>query len=60
VDYNIPAGCCAAYYPETNPLVPLGRTAVKSNTPTSKSIPVTLARWNGSWRQTPEPMLAAG
>jgi anaerobic selenocysteine-containing dehydrogenase len=60
VDYNIPAGCCAAYYPETNPLVPLGRKAVKSNTPTSKSIPVTLTRWNGSWHDTPEPPLAAG
>jgi molybdopterin-dependent oxidoreductase alpha subunit len=60
VDYNIPVGCCAAYYPETNPLVPLGRKAVKSNTPTSKSIPVTLTRWNGSWHDTPEPPLAAG
>ena len=24
VQYDIPAGCLAAYYPETNPLVPLG------------------------------------
>jgi molybdopterin-dependent oxidoreductase alpha subunit len=58
VDYNIPSGCCAAYYPETNPLVPLGRKAVKSNTPTSKSIPVTLTRWIGNWQQTPQPPLA--
>ena len=59
VDYNIPSGCCAAYYPETNPLVPLGRRAVGSNTPTSKSVPVTLAPWTGEWHDTPEPPLAA-
>jgi formate dehydrogenase major subunit len=58
VDYSIPAGCCAAYYPETNPLVPLGRKAIGSNTPTSKSVPVTLAPWTGAWPETPEPALA--
>jgi formate dehydrogenase major subunit len=42
IDYDIPEGCCAAYYPETNPLVPLSRKADRSNTPTSKSIPVHL------------------
>ena len=45
IDYDIPEGCCAAYYPETNPLVPLGRRADRSNTPTSKSVPVTLTAW---------------
>lgn len=42
VQYNIPRGCAAAYYPETNPLVPLDSTAVDSNCPTSKSIVVQL------------------
>ena len=42
VDYDIPRGCVAAYYPETNALVPLDSVADVSNTPTSKSIPVLL------------------
>lgn len=37
-----PRGCCAAYFPETNVLVPLDSTAAISNTPTSKSIVVRL------------------
>lgn len=40
VGYNIPRGCLAAYYPETNPLVPLSSLADESRTPTSKSVPV--------------------
>ena len=40
VEYDIPRGCLAAYYPETNPLVPLSSYADGSRTPTSKSIPV--------------------
>ena len=31
--YDQPRGCAAAYYPETNPLVPLDSTAEGSNTP---------------------------
>jgi molybdopterin-dependent oxidoreductase alpha subunit len=42
VAYDIPRGCLAAYYPETNPLVPLSATAIAAGTPTSKSIPVVL------------------
>jgi molybdopterin-dependent oxidoreductase alpha subunit len=42
VDYAIPRGCVAAYYPETNALVPLSSHAIGARTPTSKSIPVTL------------------
>jgi formate dehydrogenase major subunit len=42
VAYEQPRGCAAAYYPETNPLVPLDSTAVGSNCPTSKSIIVRL------------------
>ena len=42
VPYNIPRGCAAAYFPETNVLIPIDSTAEKSNTPTSKSIIVHL------------------
>ena len=42
VPYPIPKGCAAAYFPEANPLVPLGSVAEKSQTPTSKSIVITL------------------
>ncbi|TBO27864.1 FdhF/YdeP family oxidoreductase [Aquabacterium lacunae] len=42
VDYDIPTGCVAAYYPETNGLVPLSSHAIGARTPTSKSVPVTL------------------
>ncbi len=44
VEYDTPRGSAAAYYPETNPLVPLDSTADASNCPTSKSIIVTLVR----------------
>lgn len=42
VRYQIPAGCIAAYYPETNPLVPLESVADDCGTPTYKSISVIL------------------
>jgi len=42
VAYNIPRGDIAAYYPETNPLVPLSSVSLNAGTPTSKSIPVVL------------------
>ncbi|WP_296950434.1 FdhF/YdeP family oxidoreductase [uncultured Massilia sp.] len=42
VAYDIPRGCLGAYYPETNPLVPLSSFADGCGTPTSKSIPVLL------------------
>ena len=38
--YPTARGCAAAYYPETNVLVPLDSTADISNTPTSKSVVV--------------------
>ncbi|WJV60786.1 FdhF/YdeP family oxidoreductase [Pectobacteriaceae bacterium CE70] len=40
VGYDIPPGNLAAYYPETNPLVPLSSYGDETFTPTSKSIPV--------------------
>ncbi|GAA1462772.1 FdhF/YdeP family oxidoreductase [Williamsia maris] len=42
VSYPTPRGNAAAYYPETNPLVPLDHVATKSNTPVSKGITVRL------------------
>jgi molybdopterin-dependent oxidoreductase alpha subunit len=42
VPYPIPRGCAAAYFPETNVLVPVGSVAEGSNQPASKSIVVTL------------------
>jgi molybdopterin-dependent oxidoreductase alpha subunit len=42
VPYEIPRGCAAAYYPETNVLVPVAAVATGSNQPASKSIPITL------------------
>ncbi|RDI32302.1 molybdopterin-dependent oxidoreductase alpha subunit [Rhodococcus sp. AG1013] len=42
VEYSTPRGNAAAYYPETNPLVPLDHVAAKSNTPVSKAIVVRL------------------
>jgi molybdopterin-dependent oxidoreductase alpha subunit len=40
IEFNIPQGNCATYFPETNCLVPIGSTALKSNTPMSKWIEV--------------------
>lgn len=42
VDYDLPRGCLASYFPEANPLVPLDSVAERAGTPTSKSIAVSL------------------
>ena len=44
VAYDIPFGNVAAYYPETNPLVPLHSVGEHSHTPTSKSIPILIRK----------------
>ncbi|GLY27628.1 FdhF/YdeP family oxidoreductase [Kineosporia sp. NBRC 101731] len=44
VQYDTAKGCAAAYYPETNVLVPLDSVADTSNTPTSKSVIVRLEK----------------
>ena len=38
IPFSIPEQCTATYFPETNVLVPIGSTADKSNTPTSKMV----------------------
>ena len=42
VPYSTPVGNAAAYYPETNPLVPLDHVAARSNTPASKAVVIRL------------------
>ena len=57
VRYDTPRGCAAAYYPETNPLVPLDSTAIGSNCPTSKSI---IVRLEPAGQRSAEGSLGAG
>jgi anaerobic selenocysteine-containing dehydrogenase len=44
VAHAFPSGGCAAYYPETNPLVPLSMYDPMSFTPSYKGIPIRLVR----------------
>jgi anaerobic selenocysteine-containing dehydrogenase len=43
VPYPIPRRCLASYFPEANVLVPVTKTAIGSNTPSSKSVVVTMS-----------------
>ena len=42
IPYDLPSGCVGAYFPETNPLIPRGLRARRSDTPASKRIPITV------------------
>jgi anaerobic selenocysteine-containing dehydrogenase len=44
VAFNLPEGCVASYYPEMNPLVPLGHHDWASKTPAYKAVPVRIHR----------------
>lgn len=44
VTYPIPRKCAAVYFPEGNPLVPIGSVAKRSNCPTSKLTIVTVEK----------------
>ncbi len=55
--YNIPKGSIGAYYPETNPLLPLAYHDAKSKTPAAKSIPVVVRPQPA--RETPDHESAA-
>lgn len=46
--YRLPDGCCGAYYPEANALVPLYARDPKSGTPSYKAIPVRILRMQPS------------
>ncbi|HSQ62868.1 MAG TPA: FdhF/YdeP family oxidoreductase [Polyangiaceae bacterium] len=47
VPFSVPRRCTATYFPEANPLVPLGSYADKSRTPTSKSVVITIHKRGG-------------
>ncbi len=55
VSYDQPRGCAAAYYPETNPLVPLDHVADGSNCPASKSVIIRLVRRAGGESGVTDP-----
>jgi molybdopterin-dependent oxidoreductase alpha subunit len=42
VPYDIPRQCAATYFPEANVLVPVRNVALKSNTPVSKSVVISI------------------
>lgn len=44
IAYQLPDGCCGAYYPEANPLVPLYARDPQSHTPSYKAVPVRIRR----------------
>ena len=44
VSYDIPKGNVATYFPESNVLIPLESVADRSNTPTSKSVPIGISK----------------
>ncbi|XVJ71066.1 MAG: FdhF/YdeP family oxidoreductase [Rhizobacter sp.] len=58
VAYDIPRGCLASYYPETNALLPLSSVADGAGTPTSKAIPVVLSAAAPSVSSTRKPLLS--
>jgi anaerobic selenocysteine-containing dehydrogenase len=52
IEFAVPRGCIAAYYPETNPLIPLYQHAEESKTPAAKSVPVRVRLSAGGGDQT--------
>ncbi|MEM9918988.1 MAG: FdhF/YdeP family oxidoreductase [Bacteroidota bacterium] len=42
VAYDIPRRCLATYFPEANPLIPFNKYGLKSHTPISKSVVITM------------------
>ena len=42
--YDVPEGCCGAYYPEVNVLIPLWHHAKESKVPAAKAVPVRIRR----------------
>ena len=46
VAYPTPRGCAAAYYPETNVLIPLDHQSPEAGTPASKAVPIRLEPCN--------------
>jgi len=46
VPYDIPRGCACTYFPEANVLVPIDQVAHTSNTPSSKSVVISVSPAN--------------
>ena len=44
VEYSIPRGCVAMYYPEANPLIPMSATDEFSNCPSFKHTVVSISK----------------
>ena len=44
MSYSIPRGCIAGYYPELNPLIPVGHHAEVSKVPAAKTVPVKILK----------------
>ena len=44
IPYDIPKNNIATYFPESNSLIPLDSVADRSNTPTSKSVIITISK----------------
>jgi len=44
VQYPTPPGCAAAYFPETNALIPLDHRDMRAGTPASKAVPIRIER----------------
>ncbi|MDN4053875.1 FdhF/YdeP family oxidoreductase [Massilia sp. YIM B02763] len=44
IEFPVPAGCVAGYYPELNPLIPLWHYAKESKVPAAKSIDIVIAK----------------
>jgi formate dehydrogenase major subunit len=50
IAHRLPDGCCGAYYPEANPLVPLYARDPQCHTPSYKAVPVRIRRVAGEGR----------
>ncbi|MCX2524960.1 FdhF/YdeP family oxidoreductase [Larsenimonas rhizosphaerae] len=60
VPYDIPRGCIAGYYPETNALIPIANRDERSNTIAGKSVPVTIALMDSEEVERTTGLLATG
>lgn len=44
IEFPVPAGCVAGYYPELNPLIPLWHYAKESKVPAAKSVDIVIVK----------------
>ena len=58
VSFDVPPGCCAAYYPETNDLLALSHRDRRSNTPAAKSVPVRITAMQPGYPVSDAPDVA--